>query len=99
LNGDGFDDVIVGAFKADPNDALSGASYVVFGKAGGFDSEIDLAALDGTDGFRIAGEFYDQTGRAVSGAGDINVDGFDDVIIGAPDVDSIGNDNGASYVC
>ena len=36
VNGDGFDDLIVGAHGADPNGNYSGASYVVFGKAGGF---------------------------------------------------------------
>jgi hypothetical protein len=38
INGDGFDDVIIGASGADPNDDSSGASYVVFGQAEGFDA-------------------------------------------------------------
>ena len=39
VNGDGFDDLIVGAPCADPNGAYAGASYVVFGKAAGFARE------------------------------------------------------------
>ncbi|MCE3290239.1 MAG: hypothetical protein K0R83_2251, partial [Caulobacter sp.] len=56
VNGDGVDDVIIGAFAADPNGALSGASYVVFGRADGvFAADLDLNALDGTNGFRMNG--------------------------------------------
>jgi len=51
VNGDGFNDVINGAFRADPHGSSSGASYVVFGKAGGFDANLDLSTLDGKSGF------------------------------------------------
>ena len=95
VNGDGFDDIVVGAYSADPaggNNA--GQSFVVFGSATGFAASIDLAALDGTDGFRIDGiDGGDQSGRSVSGAGDVNGDGFDDLIVGAP----YAGPNGATY--
>ena len=55
VNGDGFDDLIVGAFRADPNGSHSGASYVVFGRASGFASNLNLSSLDGTNGFRLSG--------------------------------------------
>jgi len=56
INGDGFDDVVVGAPRADrPGNNDAGESYLVFGKSSGFASDIDLSALDGTDGFRIDG--------------------------------------------
>jgi hypothetical protein len=86
VNGDGYDDVIIGA---------SETSYVLFGKASGF-SDIDLASLSTTQGFKVLGDF---TGRSVSGAGDINGDGYDDVVIGAPAADPNGKDAaGTSYV-
>ena len=83
VNGDGFDDLIIGAALADPNGDYSGASYVVFGQAGGFAAELDLSALDGTNGFQISGEAAgDRSGIRVASAGDVNGDGFDDVIVG-----------------
>ncbi len=82
VNGDGFDDVIVGAPGADPNGNYSGSSYVVFGRASGFDAALDLSSLDGSNGFRLDGAEYDGSGYSVSSAGDVNGDSFDDVIIG-----------------
>ena len=83
VNGDGFDDLIIGAFGGDPNgNNVAGESYVIFGAAGGFAPSLSLAALDGTNGFRLDGsDNYDSSGISVSSAGDVNGDGFDDVII------------------
>ncbi len=83
VNGDGFDDVIIGAFKADPNGDRSGSSYVVFGKGSSFDASMDLSSLDGNNGFRLDGaESFDYSGISVSRAGDVNGDGFDDLVVG-----------------
>ena len=101
VNGDGFADLIIGASFADPNAMdKAGTSYVVFGKASGFASAIDLSTLDGTNGFRLDGiDAGDQSGRSVSAAGDVNGDGFADIIIGAHRADSGSNtDNGEAYV-
>ena len=56
VNGDGFDDLLIGARGADPNGTYSGASYVVFGKAGGFSTPLNLSSLTGANGFKIQGE-------------------------------------------
>ena len=99
VNGDGFDDVIVGASNSgDPNSDLSNSSYVVFGKASGFSATMDLSSLDGSNGFRLDGTLGDHAGRSVSNAGDVNGDGFDDLIIGAQGADPNGNYSGSSYV-
>ena len=99
VNGDGFADVIVGAYRADPNGSYSGASYVVFGKASGFAANLDLSTLDGTNGFRLSGAAaYDDSGRSVASAGDVNGDGFADLIVGATGADPNGSYSGASYV-
>ncbi len=72
---------------------------MVFGRASGFAPEIELSALDGTDGFQISGEAVDdQSGRYVAAAGDINGDGLGDVIVGAHYADINGVSSGASYV-
>jgi len=99
INGDGFADLIVGAFNADPNGSQSGAAYVVFGKAGGFDATLNLSGLTGANGFRIAGGAAgDNAGFSVSAAGDVNGDGIDDLIVGAQMADVNGSNSGAAYV-
>ena len=103
INGDGIDDLIIGARTAN---AFAGESYVVFGHSGDFDSSLDLAMLDGSNGFVINGivdsdssGYSDRSGGSVSGAGDINGDGIDDLIIGASGADPNGNASaGESYV-
>jgi hypothetical protein len=98
VNGDGLDDLIVGALGA----GTGGESYVVFGKANWAGTpSLDLATLDGTNGFRLLGiDAVDLSGRSVSSAGDVNGDGFADLIIGAPLAESTGgaNSEGESYV-
>ena len=102
VNGDGFDDLIVGARYADPTGGTNaGKSYVVFGTGGGFGASIDLSAIAaGTGGFVLNGQnTTDQSGFSVASAGDVNGDGFDDLIVGAFRADSAGGfDAGKSYV-
>ena len=99
VNGDGIDDIIVGAFGADPNGGNSGSSYVVFGSDQGFAASLALSSLDGSNGFRLDGvAAVDQSGISVSSAGDVNGDGIDDLIVGAQSADPNGNSSGSSYV-
>ena len=101
VNGDGFDDLIIGALLASPNGIrFAGQSYVVFGSNSGFAAGLDLEKLNGSNGFAInAIAAYDQSGRSVSSAGDVNGDGFDDLIIGAANADPNGIlGAGQSYV-
>ena len=101
VNGDGYDDLIIGARGADPNGARSGETYVVYGgtSAPGTDGVLDLSALDGTNGFTLTGmDADDRSGRSVSSAGDVNGDGYDDLIIGAHRADPNGANSGETYV-
>ncbi len=99
INGDGIDDVIVGAWLGGGPRTGPGDAYVVFGTTGGFNAKISLGSLNGSNGFRIDGAHGgDYVGGAVSSAGDINGDGIDDLLIGADGADPYGSKSGAAYV-
>ena len=103
VNGDGFDDLIIGAYLADASGNAkvdAGESYVIFGKAS-LPTTIDLTRL-GLPGITLFGaDAGDRSGNSVSSAGDVNGDGFDDLIIGAYKAAASGNAKtraGDSYV-
>jgi hypothetical protein len=79
VNGDGFDDVIVGAPYFSGGHPTEGRAFLYFGSAGGPSLAPDWIAEGKQDGAVF--------GASVSGAGDVNGDGFDDVIVGAHDYD------------
>ena len=67
---------------------MVGAAYIVYGRTTGFPANIDVNTLDGTNGgIRMSGPANGAAtkfGYSVAGAGDVNKDGFADVIIGDP---------------
>jgi len=105
FNGDGVADLIVGARKHDGGGVDAGASYIIYGGSEPFGVNVsgrqvlDLANLGMDEGVFIQGDSAsDDAGQSVSAAGDINGDGFDDIILGAPDGDDGGSDAGEAYV-
>ena len=86
FNGDGIDDLIIGAPTVDVNgETNNGTSYIIFGSANGFAPKLSLEDINGANGFIIEGTEESFSGGNVSNAGDVNNDGFDDVIIGSFD--------------
>jgi len=96
VNGDGLDDVIIGA-PGHFHKGFTGKSFVVFGKTNGATIDLSLIALtSNTDGFVINGvNANDQSGYSVSSAGDVNGDGLDDLVVGASEAK---NSAGQSFV-
>jgi len=90
VNGDGYDDVIVGASQYTDGQSNEGAAFVYHGSPAGLSVAPDWQYQSD----RIAARF----GYAVAGAGDINGDGYADVIVGAPFYSHEINLSGAVYV-
>ncbi len=90
LDGDGFGDVVVGAYGDSTHSPYGGAAYVYFGSKMGVEvsTEVKLVELDASSG---------QFGLAVSGAGDVDGDGIDDLVVGAPYEDASAENAGAVY--
>jgi hypothetical protein len=89
VNGDGTDDIVIGAYGADPGGrSAAGQTYVIFGAPDiGATGALALASLDGSNGYALNGinrvENNDLSGLSAGGAGDVNGDGVGDVIVGA----------------
>jgi len=94
VNGDGYDDLIVGAIYYDGGEDKEGAAFVFLGSASGIPSGDPAVAAT-----RIESDQVDaQLGRSVAGAGDVNGDGYDDVIVGAWVYDAGEVNEGAAFV-
>ncbi|MCZ7583393.1 MAG: FG-GAP-like repeat-containing protein [Deltaproteobacteria bacterium] len=90
INGDGHTDVIVGAYGYDAGEDGEGAAFVYLGMATGL-----TAAPVWTGQGNSVGAAY---GWSVGGAGDVNGDGFSDIIVGAPDYTNGQTNEGIAHV-
>jgi Ca2+-binding RTX toxin-like protein len=85
INGDGIADLMISAPDLKSNGYDAGSTYIIFGGADvGAGGSFEISALDGSNGFVLNGINRSLSGTSISAAGDVNGDGIDDVIIGAP---------------
>ncbi|MBC8066807.1 MAG: FG-GAP repeat protein, partial [Deltaproteobacteria bacterium] len=95
LDGDGRDDVAIAAKGSAHSGAQdAGAVYVLYGR----DTWPTILALADADAILMGEQAYEQAGIAVSPAGDVDGDGHVDVLIGAPNADVDGEDDGVAYL-
>ncbi len=89
VNGDGYDDLIVGAYGNDDAGTSAGKAYIYYGgKSMDYVADVTL----------VGAAAYNYFGHSVSTAGDVNGDGYDDVIVGAYGNDDGGSSAGKAYV-
>ena len=86
VNGDGFDDIIVGARFNNEAGTYAGAAYIFFGSST-LSGTINLGGVDSADVTFLGKAANDNLGSSVSGAGDVNDDGVDDAIRGVQNND------------
>ncbi len=90
VNGDGFDDLLVGAPFFDSGDTDGGRGFLFYGGAGAFNT-----AVDGVLGISQNSAFF---GVSVAGAGDVNGDGYADVLVGSSGFDGGATNSGAALL-
>jgi hypothetical protein len=90
VNGDGYSDVIVGAYLYDNGETDEGRAYVYHGSASGLSGTAAWTAESNQ-----ANAYF---GYSVGTAGDVNGDGYSDVIVGAYYYDNGETDEGRAYV-
>jgi hypothetical protein len=84
VNGDGYDDVIVGANYYSAGQTSEGAAFAFLGSASGI---VRWGSPDNADAHLESNQEFARLGQSVAGAGDVNGDGYDDVIVGARNYD------------
>jgi len=95
VNGEGYDDILIGAENNDDGGRNAGQTYLILGKASGWAMDTNLSASDAS----FWGEdTADYSGSSVAGAGDVNGDGYDDILIGAPHNDESIYNAGQTYL-
>ncbi len=94
MNGDGYDDVLVGAFFYDAGETDEGAAFIFLGAPAG----IAHGGPASADAVIEADQSGARVGISVAGAGDVNGDGAADLVVGADSYDAGEPEEGAAFV-
>ena len=96
VDGDGYNDLLIGAYLEDSGDTDAGAAYLV---AGPFSASADTQDISEVAAATLTGvSASDYAGFSVAGVGDVDDDGYADVLVGAYQEDSGGSAAGAAYL-
>ena len=90
VNSDGYSDVIIGAYLYDNGQIDEGAAFLYYGSSLGTSTSF-FVLLE-------ANQAYASFGQSVSGAGDVNGDGYSDIIVGATNYDNGQTDEGVAVI-
>lgn len=97
VNGDGFDDILVAGYgdQANGSGVRYGVAYLIYGQSATFSS----MTLSASTTVKFAGKNeYDYLGASVASAGDVNDDGYEDVLLGSHGKDTAQGNVGAAYL-
>ena len=92
LNGDDYDDLLIGAWKNDEGGTNAGATFVLYGPVSG------SLGLSSADALLEGDAARDLAGAVLAGGHDVNDDGYDDILVGAYYADDGGTNSGAAYL-
>jgi len=93
VDGDGYDDILVGAPGHDEGGSASGVTYLVRGS-----ENLISSSLLQADARFVGLAPDDEAGASVAGAGDLDLDGYADIVFGVPLADAVGANSGETYV-
>jgi len=98
VNGDGLDDILIGAAGHDASESGVGKTYLVLGRTGGWTMDTPLSTADASFiGQGSPWDRFDQSGSA-GGLGDFDGDGLADILVGAPGHQNVDGTGGRAYV-
>ena len=96
VNGDGYDDILAGSPDNDDGGSNRGKVYLILGNSSGFNLDMSVDNVSSASFYGEANE--DFLGYSTSAAGDVNGDGYDDILIGSDRNDFGGNNAGKAYL-
>ena len=99
VDGDGLSDILIGAPENSEGGHAAGKTYLILGSSINGLSALDLAQADKYFiDYSFESNHYSRSGASVAAAGDVNNDGVDDLLIGAPNNGDAGSYAGKTYL-